>query len=60
MLAGAGARFFGKRHDNVLDAVERLLAQEPKLGDLNFKATTYLDESNRQSRCADGAVVAYP
>lgn len=43
------AAFFGKRHDNVLKAVEDAIATLPTEGLLNFKETTYTRPQNGQT-----------
>jgi anti-repressor protein len=44
------AEFFGKRHDNVLDTIDRLIVQAPEINGLIFEAVEYLDEKDER-RC---------
>ncbi|WGJ07513.1 phage regulatory protein/antirepressor Ant [Brucella intermedia] len=43
------AEYFNKRHDNVMSAIQTLIASEPQLGLLNFKETPYVEPSNGQT-----------
>ncbi|MDE5682499.1 MAG: Rha family transcriptional regulator [Mailhella sp.] len=47
------AEIFGKRHDHILRDIENLIEQMPEemqeeWGDLNFEATCYINDQNRQ------------
>jgi len=43
------AAFFGKAHRHVLDAIDALIAQEPKLGSAEFSAHPYVEPQNGQT-----------
>lgn len=43
------AAFFDKEHRNVLQAIDALVATEPKLGSAEFSATPYVDPQNGQT-----------
>lgn len=49
------AAFFGKEHRNVMQAIDALIAQEPKLALLNFQQGVYTrpDTGPQQHRCFD-------
>jgi Rha family phage regulatory protein len=47
------ADYFKKEHWHVLEKIDDLIKTEPMLGAPTFRGTSYLDESNRQSRCFD-------
>ena len=47
------AAFFGKEHRSVLASIDKLIEQAKDFGAHSFMPTSYLDESNRQSRCFD-------
>jgi len=57
------AREFGRRHDNVLQTLESLIA-DGTVGRLDFKETSYVDNSNRSQRAIElterGALIAMP
>lgn len=57
------ARELDRRHDNVLQTLESLIA-DGTLGPLDFKETSYSDQWNRQQPCYElterGALVAMP
>lgn len=43
------AAFFGKQHRNVLQSIDGLIAQENRLGLLNFQQTPYVEETTGQT-----------
>lgn len=45
----AMAESFNRRHDNVINSIEKLISEDV-IGALDFKATSYKDKSNRQSK----------
>ena len=45
------ARFFDKRHDNVIQAISNLLELKPEVGLLNFKESSYTNEQNKNQPC---------
>jgi len=47
------AEKFGKRHDNVLQSIRKIVEEMPERGALNFKETSYIDESNRRKPMYD-------
>lgn len=47
----AVAQVFGKRHDNVMDAIKKLMASEAVRGRLIFKESSYVNEQNKKQPC---------
>jgi len=43
------AAFFGKRHDNAMQSITRLITQEAQLGLLDFQETPYVEAFNAQT-----------
>ena len=42
------AEKFGKRHDNVIASIQKIIQQSPDRAALNFKGCSYLDENSRR------------
>ncbi len=45
------AKYFGKRHDNVLQRIESVMEKADDVNALNFKAVEYLDQKGEMRKC---------
>lgn len=45
------ADYYGKRHDNIIRDIRKLIEQEPSLGLLNFEESNYLNEQGKSQPC---------
>lgn len=45
------AEYFGKRHDNVIRDIRKLIESAPSLGHLNFEESSYKNEQGKKQPC---------